>query len=357
MLATLFLKENRIKHTIGLSSWWLGLLLSALIALFAISGSHLYSIQKLGISALTIAIVFGILIGNTVFPAISEHCAAGVDFSKNKLLRLGIILFGFKVSFQQISDVGWHGLAIAITIVVSTLFIAYQLGTKLFKLDRQTALLIGAGSAICGAAAIIATEPVIRAQSHKVTISIATVVIFGTISMLVYPLLYPYLGLTEHAYGVFAGSTIHEVAQVVAAGHGVSDVAESTAVIEKMLRVMLLAPFLLILFLLEQRRTKQLGSDKKEAYKQAITIPWFAFLFILVSGINSLNILPTTLTQPLVYLDNILLTMAMAALGLRTHLGAIRQAGIKPLLLAASLFCFLLVGGLYINKGINLLIA
>lgn len=314
-------------------------------------------IHELGISALTIAIVFGILIGNTVFPAISEQGAAGVDFSKNTLLRLGIILFGFKVSFQQITEVGWHGLAIAITVVISTLFIAYQLGTKLFKLDRQTAILIGAGSAICGAAAIIATEPVIREQSHKVTIAIATVVIFGTLSMLLYPLLYPDLGLTEHSYGVFAGATIHEVAQVVAAGHSVSDVAESMAVIEKMLRVMLLAPFLLILSLLEQRRAKQLNSDKKGAQKQAITIPWFAFLFIIVSGINSLHIIPPALTKSLVYLDTILLTMAMAALGLRTHIGAVRQAGSKPLLLAASLFCFLLVGGLFINQGINLLFA
>lgn len=357
MQTTLLLKSNKTRYSISLPSWWLGLFLSGFIALVAIWGSQFSSIHELGISALTIAIVFGILIGNTVFPAISEQCAAGVDFSKNTLLRLGIILFGFKVSFQQITEVGWHGLAIAITVVISTLFIAYQLGTKLFKLDRQTAILIGAGSAICGAAAIIATEPVIRAQSHKVTIAIATVVIFGTLSMLLYPLLYPYLELTEHSYGVFAGATIHEVAQAVAAGHSVSDVAESTAVIEKMLRVMLLAPFLLILSLLEQRRAKQLNLDKKGAQKQAITIPWFAFLFIIVSGINSLHIIPATLTKQLVYLDTILLTMAMAALGLRTHIGAVRQAGSKPLLLAASLFCFLLVGGLFINKGINLLFA
>lgn len=340
-------------QSLDIKSWGFGLLLSAIIAFFAIWTSQLNSIDQLGISALTIAIACGILVGNTVFPAISEHCAVGVDFSKNQLLRLGIILFGFNVSFQQISEVGWHGLAIAITIVISTLFLGYQIGTRLFKLDRQTSILIGAGSAICGAAAIIATEPVIRAQAHKVTIAIATVVIFGTLSMLIYPLLYPYLGLTEHSYGVFAGSTIHEVAQVVAAGHSISDVAESTAVIEKMLRVMLLAPFLLVLSVIEQRRTTQLDS----AQKRAITIPWFAFLFIIASGINSLNIIPPMLTEKLIQLDTILLTMAMAALGLRTNIGAVRQAGIKPLLLAASLFSFLLVGGLYLNKGFNELFA
>jgi uncharacterized integral membrane protein (TIGR00698 family) len=353
MLTTQLLKRDSTMQSLDIKSWGFGLLLSAVIAFFAIWTSQLNSIHQLGISALTISIVFGILVGNTVFPVISGHCATGVDFSKNQLLRLGIILFGFRVSFQQISQVGWHGLAIAITIVISTLFLGYQLGTRLFKLDRETAILIGAGSAICGAAAIIATEPVIRAQSHKVTIAIATVVIFGTLSMLIYPILYPYLGLTEHSYGVFAGSTIHEVAQVVAAGHSVSDAAESTAVIEKMLRVMLLAPFLFILSFIEQRRNAQLDSAKK----RAITIPWFAFLFIITSGIHSLNIIPPMLTEKLIQLDTILLTMAMAALGLRTHIGAVRQAGIKPLLLAASLFGFLLVGGLYLNKSINALFA
>ncbi len=357
MLEALLLKRNQMKHTLSLPSWWIGLLLSAFIAFVAVWGSQLYSIQALGISALTLAIALGILLGNTVFPRIAEHCAAGVDFSKSRLLRLGIILFGFNVSFQQISDVGWNGFVIAITIVISTIFLAYQIGTRLFKLDHQTSILIGAGGAICGAAAVIATEPVIRAQSHKVTIAIATVVIFGTLSMLIYPLLYPYLGLTEHSYGIFAGSTIHEVAQVVVAGNSVSNVAEETAVIEKMLRVMLLAPFLLILSVLEQRREKRFNAGKKGAHKQAITIPWFAFLFIMVSGINSLHIIPATITNQLIYLDTVLLTMAMAALGLRTHIGAIRQAGSKPLLLAASLFFFLLVGGLFINKGISFLFA
>jgi len=325
----------------------LGILLSSLVALSGIWAGQIAWVHELGLSALTVAILIGMVVGNTLFPRISHHCAIGVDYSKNKLLRYGIILFGFKVSFQQISDVGWMGFTIAVSMIITTFFIAYIVGTKIFKLDRQTAILIGAGSSICGAAAVLATEPVIRAQAHKVTIAVATVVVFGTISMLIYPLLYPYLGLSEHAYGIFAGSTIHEVAQVVVAGHSISDAAAGTAVIEKMLRVMLLAPFLLILSFAVQ--------GKKEGHKQSITIPWFAFLFIAVSGINSLNIIPPALTNLFIQLDTILLTMAMAALGLRTHLGAIRQAGVKPLLLAAILFIFLIIGGLYINEGISIL--
>src|SRR5207248_5358443 len=101
------------------------------------------------------------------------------------------------------------------------------------KLDRETSMLIGTGSAICGAAAVLAAEPVLRAQPHRVSVAVATVVVFGTLGMFIYPLCYPYLGLSQQTYGVFTGSTIHEVAQVVAAGRAVSDTAAAAAVIEK----------------------------------------------------------------------------------------------------------------------------
>src|SRR5690606_21506171 len=211
---------------------------------------------------------------------------------------------------------------------------------------RETAMLIGAGSAICGAAAVMATEPVVRAQAHKVSVAVATVVVFGTAGMFLYPWLYPHLGLGEHAFGVYAGSTIHEVAQVVVAGRAVSDAAGAAAVIEKMLRVMLLAPFLLVL-------SSRLAPEAGNGGRTGIVVPWFALLFVAVAGLNSLQLLPAPAVEALVQLDTVLLAMAMAALGLRTHAGAIRKAGIRPLLLAGALFAFLLLGGYAVNAGIN----
>ncbi|RBP43531.1 putative integral membrane protein (TIGR00698 family) [Eoetvoesiella caeni] len=332
------------------SAWWLGLLLTGTLAAASLLLAKLEPVQQLGISALTLAIVLGIVAGNTFFPSIAGHTAAGVDFSKNKLLRAGIILYGFRITFQQIGDIGWAGVLIAALMVGLTFTLAVQLGTRLFKLDKQTSMLIGAGSAICGAAAVMAAEPVVRGQAHKVSIAVATVVVFGTLSMFLYPLLYSLLPLSEHAYGVFAGSTIHEVAQVVAAGKAVSDAAAGTAVIEKMLRVMMLAPFLLILSGVVLRR--QPGDGAEASKKAPIVIPWFAVFFIAVSGINSLHLLPADLVQVIVDIDTALLAMAMAALGLRTHAGAIRQAGFKPLMLAATLFAFLIVGGYGINLAV-----
>jgi uncharacterized integral membrane protein (TIGR00698 family) len=205
-------------------------------------------------------------------------------------------------------------------------------------------MLIGAGSAICGAAAVMAAEPVVRGQAHKVSVAVATVVVFGTLGMFVYPMLYPYLGLSEHAYGVYAGSTIHEVAQVVVAGRAVGESAASAAVIEKMLRVMLLAPFLLLL-------SSRIGAAPGAA-KSKIVVPWFALWFVAVSGFNSLHLLPEPWKAAIVQVDTVLLAMAMAALGLRTHVGAIRQAGPKPMLLAAVLFVVLTVGGYGLNVGV-----
>src|SRR5690606_19620001 len=154
---------------------------------------------------------------------------------------------------------------------------------------------------------------------------VATVVVFGTTGMFLYPWLYPYMGLGEHAFGVYAGSTIHEVAQVVVAGGAVGEVAGSAAVIEKMLRVMLLAPFLL---LLSSRLPRGVG---KGDGNRGIVVPWFAVLFIAVAGFNSLQLLPAATVDALVQLDTILPAMAMAGLRLRTHLRPVRQAGIRPL--------------------------
>jgi uncharacterized integral membrane protein (TIGR00698 family) len=327
---------------------WAGLALVGLLAAVSLLLAAHPALQSLGLGALTLAIVLGILVGNTVFPAIAVRTHAGVEFAKSSLLRAGIVLYGFRVTFQEFASVGWAGAAIAVAVVVGVFLLATQLGTRVFKLDLQTSMLIGAGSAICGAAAVMATAPVLRAPPHKVTVAMATVLVFGTLGMFAYPLLYPYLGLSEHDYGVFAGSTIHEVAQVVVAGRSVSEAAGAAAVIEKMIRVMLLAPFLLIL----SGFAAGSPTDPHESRLARLKLPWFALMFVAVSGFNSLQLLPPLWVEWLLWLDTLLLAMAMAALGLCTQARALREAGLKPMLLGASLFAALFGGGYALNRGI-----
>jgi uncharacterized integral membrane protein (TIGR00698 family) len=200
-------------------------------------------------------------------------------------------------------------------------------------------------------------------------VAVATVVVFGTLAMFLYPFLhhlneqYHLITMSQNAYGVFAGSTIHEVAQVVAAGRAVGEQAANTAVIAKMVRVMMLAPFLIILSAWLSRssqrddasgRTERAGDAKQRG--GGIVIPWFALGFVAVAGLNSLALLPAAVVGHVIDIDGALLAMAMAGLGLSTHVSAIRKAGMKPLALAAVLFAWLICGGLAINAGVTALL-
>lgn len=301
-----------------------GLALTAALTGAALWAGSFPAIAGAGFSALTLAILFGMVVGNTVYPKIWQPCDGGVIFAKQHLLRLGIILYGFRLTFAQIADVGVSGILIDVLTLSSTFFIACFLGQKVFGLDKHTSWLIGAGSSICGAAAVLATEPVVKAEASKVTVAVATVVIFGTIAIFLYPAMYPLLAhwFTPETYGIYMGSTMHEVAQVVAAGHAVSPDAENAAVIAKMLRVMMLAPFLLF----PAARVKQL-TPAGNGEKSKITIPWFAIMFIPVAVFNSFHLLPKAVVDMLVTLDTVLLAMAMAALGVTTHVSALKKPG------------------------------
>lgn len=329
-------------------SWRLlpGLILVGGITAVALWLGNEPAIAKVGLGALTLAILAGMIVGNSLYPKIESYCGSGVLLAKQNLLRLGIILYGFRLTFSQIAEVGFSGLLIDALTLCSTFALACWLGKHIFGLDRQTRWLIGAGSSICGAAAILATEPVIKAEASKVTVAVATVVIFGTLAIFIYPLLYPLVThwFTPETFGIYVGSTMHEVAQVVAAGHAISPETENMAVITKMLRVMMLAPFLIFISM----RVKALPTgDNKQPGK--VTLPWFALLFILVAVFNSFNLLPVSVVNALIYIDTLLLAMAMAALGLTTHISALKKAGARPLLMALLLFIWLLVGGAAIN--------
>lgn len=345
-----------------------GLALSGALATVAMALGGFGWLQSHGISALTLAIVLGLLVGNSIYPRIAVASCEGVRFSKQILLRAGVILYGLRLTLIDIGHVGIVGVLIDATVILSTFSLACLIGTRLLGIDRKTAMLIGAGSAICGAAAVMATEPVVRGRSEQVTVAISTVVLFGTVAIFLYPLLYTLnvhwllLPLGANAFGIYAGSTIHEVAQVVAAGRSVGADTANTAVITKLVRVMMLAPFLIGLSAWLARDAAKVhahaanecaaaGPGAAEAPARArLPIPWFAFGFVLVVLFNSLSWLPQRVVAMAINVDTLLLAMAMAALGLTTHLSAIRQAGLKPMLLGCILFAWLIIGGGIINR-------
>lgn len=313
-----------------------------------------------GLSALTLAILLGMVLGNTIYPNVADRLDAGVAFAKGEILRLAIMFYGFKLTLTQVSSVGMPAVMTDALVLTSTFLLTYWIGTRWLKVDKQTTLLIGSGASICGAAAVIAAEPVVKAEAHKVTIAVATVVVFGTIAMLLYPFLY-HLGwlqpwLNAEQYGIYTGSTIHEVAQVVVAGNAIGNEVGDTAVVTKMIRVMMLAPFLLILSFALTKGDNDNGKKHSLMNRiQQVKVPWFAFIFIAIVILHTWIPMSEGFERSMVRLDDLLLTMAMFALGLTTHLSAIKQAGVKPLILGAIMFTWLIVGGGLINIGIGLI--
>lgn len=318
-----------------------GLLLATLLALAALWLATLPWLAAHGVSALTIAMVLGMLAAN-LGPRHTRPDPHTLAFCKTTVLRSGIVLFGLRLTLGELGQLGPTVWLIDAAVLGSTFALALWAGPRL-GLDRESSVLIGAGSAICGAAAVMAAQPVIRASGERASLAVAGVVLFGSIAMLLYPAAYPLLaslGVSDTAYGIMTGSTLHEVAQVVAAGKAVSEQAANAAVMTKMLRVMMLAPFLLLLAAWWQRRQPQADGQRGR-----ITIPWFAFGFVAMVALNSSGWLPAGVVAPLQQLTTLLLATAMAALGLDTRASAIRAAGWQPLLLAGLLFGWLMAGG------------
>ncbi|HCP56469.1 MULTISPECIES: YeiH family protein [Pseudomonas] len=318
-----------------------------LIAIASLLLAQIPAVAHLGLSALPLAILLGVIYGhfNQQTPTAREQ--AFTRFCQQRLLRTGIILFGFSLSFQQIVQVGWQAVVLDIMVTTSILLIGTWLGIKLFKLPRELSILISAGSAICGAAAVLASEPVVKAKQQHVTVAVATVVLFGTLAMFSYPLIFQFSGMTDHNFGIYIGSTIHEVAQAVAAGDSVSGEALQSAVVVKLIRVMLLAPFILILSSVMMRKSK--GQETAGSATRKINIPWFVLGFIAAAGINSWVALPPMVIHSLQMISQLTLAMAMAALGSQTQWRVLKQAGAKPMLMGAILFTLLMCGGFFLN--------
>jgi uncharacterized integral membrane protein (TIGR00698 family) len=329
-----------------------GILFVALFAAAVTRIAAIPAIAGLGLSPLIVGIVAGAIYGNALRDGMPESWAAGVNFSARKLLRIAVAFFGLRVSLQEIAQVGLPGLAESVLVVVSTLVIGTWAGMKIMKLDRDTALLTAAGSAICGAAAVLAFESTLQSKPHKSAMAVGSVVLFGTLSMFLYPVLFKagWLHLDTLGAGLFFGGTIHEVAQVVGAASNVSPEATHIATIVKMTRVMLLVPVLLVIGMwINRPGAAAAAEDGKPQAARKLAIPWFALGFLAFVVINSLHVLPDSATGTLNGLDTFALTMAMTALGIETRVAQIRQAGPRALTTGLILYVWLLAGGLGIT--------
>ncbi len=298
--------------------------------------------KSISLNSLTLAIIVGMFIGNVFNKLIPESFREGITFSAKRLLRAAIVLYGFRITFQQIFAVGLQGFWADVIMLSTTYLLGYYLGTRVFKLDKDLCMLTSIGSSVCGAAAVLGTDSMLKADSHKVSLAVSTVVLFGTISMFLYPFLAGLGFVPESVFGIYIGSTVHEVAQVVAAGSAVSPAVCDTSIIVKFTRVMMLVPYLFLLGLYLSKKSK--------TKRTKVPMPWFAVMFVVMCGFNSLNLLPQAVQTGIIEFDIFLLTAAMFGLGVETNFEKIKGLGFKPIMLAGIMFVWLVVIGAFTAK-------
>ncbi|MEJ8769062.1 YeiH family protein [Prevotella sp. HCN-7019] len=330
------------------SSMLHGVLLITLFSCAAFYIGDMAFVKSLSFSPMIVGIILGMLYANSLRNNLPETWVPGIQFCSKRILRIGIILYGFRLTFQNVVEVGIPAICIDAIIVAVTICGGVMIG-RLMKMDRGIALLTSVGSGICGAAAILGTESAIKVKPYKTAVAVSTVVIFGTIAMFLYPILYRngIVDLTPQEMGIFTGSTVHEVAHVVGAGNAMGKEVSDPAIIVKMIRVMMLVPVLLIISYSVMRAAVKSGDASGRG---KISMPWFAILFLVVIGFNSLDLLPAGLVDFINTFDTFLLTMAMTALGAETSIDKFRKAGAKPFILAFILFVWLMGGGYVLAK-------
>jgi uncharacterized integral membrane protein (TIGR00698 family) len=283
-------------------------------------------------SPLILAILLGMAFHNVI--GTPAQAKAGIKFSLRRILRFAIILLGLQLTAAQVAEVGTTGIAIIVSTLIATFLFTKWFG-RVLGVDAKLAELIAAGTSICGASAVIATNTVTNARDEDVAYAVACVTVFGSIAMFAYPLLPAFLHLTPKAYGLWTGSSIHEIAQVVAAAFQDGKLAGEFGTIAKLSRVMMLAPVVLTLSYFARHRRK---NDEAAA---SPPLPWFVLGFIALVVLNSLVAIPPSAKAFIVPATTFLLSVALAAMGLETDIRKLKAEGLKPLLLGLAAFLFI----------------
>jgi uncharacterized integral membrane protein (TIGR00698 family) len=289
--------------------------------------------------------VFGIVIGVLLACARKPNAVLkpGIKFSSKQLLQLSIVMLGFNLQLREVVSGGLRSLPVMLGTLVIVLSAAYFAG-KLLGLDRDLRRLLGAGTAICGGSAIAALSSVIDVNEADVAYAISTVFLFNVAAVLTFPPLGHLLGLSQHAFGLWAGTAINDTSSVVAAGFVYGHIAGNQAVIVKLTRTTLIVP--IVLFYAGKRvwHARTTG----ERINWSAIVPWFILWFVAAAVLNTLGAVPSALHTVLSDIALFLIVVALTAVGLSADARAIRAAGLRPLALGFVLWVLIAIGSLAI---------
>lgn len=299
-----------------------GILVSFLLALVS---EFLSWFIPVPIDAIIYAIVIGLILGNVI--KVPSTYQRGINFSAKRLLPLAVALMGMRLSLGQLGQVSLRGIDDAVIAVVVGIVIAWLLN-KIIKLDSKSSTLIGFGTAFCGSSAIMAMSPLLESDTHQIGLSIATINLYGTIAMFVFPALAHLFGMHAVAYGIWSGAAIQSVPQVIAAGYVYGNLAGQTAITVKLIRVFLLAPALVLVSIIQSRRMQHQVDTRKPWYRY---IPLMIVGFIVMATLNSLGWL-NAIRSELIFISDFLIVMTLAAIGFNTQFRSLVAGGHKALL-------------------------
>ncbi|MFS8097863.1 putative sulfate exporter family transporter [Lentzea alba] len=272
------------------------------------------------VSALTVAVLLGAVVANVVH--LPASFTPGIKLAGRRLLRIGIVLLGLKLVIRDVLALGYEVLALAVVAVTVTFVVTRWLG-RVLGVSEGLSLLIATGFSICGASAIAAMNGVREQDEEDVARALGLVTLFGTVAMFSLPALYPLTGLDPAGYGVWAGGSVHEVAQVVAAAGPVAG-ALAIAVAVKLTRVVLLAPMLAAVSIAERRRFT--GTRPP-------IVPLFVVGFLAAAAVRATDLLPDVVLSAATFVDNLLLAAGMFALGTAVRLRSLVRSGLPALAL------------------------
>lgn len=293
------------------------------------------------------AVMLAILLGTAArqFIPIQGSMEPGIRFAFKRVLRLGVAGLGFSLTLDDIKEVGFRGLLLDTVLIAGTYFFALAL-RRWMNLGKNLPWLLATGTAICGASAVVAANSVLKARDEEVAFSVATVTLFGTLSMFLFPLLAHLAGIPIPVYGAWAGSSIHEVAQVIGATMNISPQALDFATILKLTRVAYLLPVLIILEVLLVKESHRLISGQKSRTEH---FPWFVVGFSAIVLLNSLHLIAPKVIDIFQKSDTWLLAVSMAALGLETRFGTTLTVGRSAMLAGFWLWIFVSLWGLILS--------
>lgn len=293
--------------------------------------------------------VFGILLG-MIFSGCSRPTALeeGIRFTGKKILQYSIILLGFEMNLFHVLDIGQKSLSVMLVTLLTSFVVAYCVG-KALRLDRETTILIGAGTAICGGSAIAAVAPVIEANDEDIAFSISTIFLFNVIAVFLFPFLGHLFALSDMGFGMWAGTAINDTSSVVAAGYSYSQEAGSYATIVKLTRALMIVPVCIFFaFLAVQKKTE--GST----LQMSKVFPWFILWFVVASIINT-TVLTPAVSHVLGSVGKFSIILAMSAIGLHTRLQALFQNGLRPILLGLVCWVAVAVTSLLVQHFIGMI--